>query len=237
MANKLQRKLASRKQRIQFWWRRLKYAHHALPKEFDWDWSTPQCNRVAVVNALVGSQGQDCQYLEIGCDKDSLFNAVGCADKVGVDPSRGGTLRLTSDEFFASNEDKFDVIFVDGLHEYKQVRRDAINAAACLRPGGWMAFHDFLPRTWREQHVPRLNRRWTGDCWKLAVELAASPDFDFRILKVDHGIGVVRPNTENPQLVDMRDSLLDAQLDTFVNQLESLPVCEWQDGIRWINGA
>jgi hypothetical protein len=32
---------------------------------------------------------------------------------VGVDPEQGGSARMTSDEFFAENTDKFDLVFID----------------------------------------------------------------------------------------------------------------------------
>ncbi|MBP0574550.1 class I SAM-dependent methyltransferase, partial [Mycobacterium tuberculosis] len=89
--------------------------------------------------------------------------------------------RMTSDAFFATNTENFDVVFIDGLHEYAQVRRDVVHALGCLAAGGWIALHDMLPRGWREQHVPRLSRSWNGDCWKIAVELSHSPDVEFRI--------------------------------------------------------
>ena len=36
------------------------------------------------------------------------------SNKVGVDPISGGTLRMTSDNFFKNNETFFDLIFLDG---------------------------------------------------------------------------------------------------------------------------
>jgi hypothetical protein len=43
-------------------------------------------------------------YLEIGCDQDDNFNEIDCENKTGVDPKSGGTIRATSDEFFAGNQ-------------------------------------------------------------------------------------------------------------------------------------
>ena len=55
-------------------------------------------------------------YLEIGCADNDLFDAVMAGRKVGVDPLRGGTHRLTSDAFFAGYDgEPFDVVFIDGL--------------------------------------------------------------------------------------------------------------------------
>ena len=42
---------------------------------------------------------------------------------------------------------KFDVIFIDGLHEYEQCQRDCLNSMKFLNDGGIILFHDFLPRS------------------------------------------------------------------------------------------
>ena len=60
-------------------------------------------------------------YLEIGCDQDQLFSKIKIQNKVGVDPNSGGNVRKTSDEFFKENKNKFDIIFIDGLHTYDPV--------------------------------------------------------------------------------------------------------------------
>ena len=52
----------------------------------------------------------------------------------------------TSDEFFNQNNEKFDVIFIDGLHHYDQCQADAINSLKCLNKNGFIFFHDFIPR-------------------------------------------------------------------------------------------
>ena len=39
-------------------------------------------------------------FLEIGSFSNELFNKVKIKNKVGVDPVSGGTIRMTSDEFF-----------------------------------------------------------------------------------------------------------------------------------------
>src|ERR1700731_3738491 len=75
-------------------------------------------------------------YLEIGCQADGTFARVDVRRKVGVDPVSGGTVRMTSNEFFASNrEEMFDAIFIDGDHHHDQVLVDAYNALWRLNDG------------------------------------------------------------------------------------------------------
>lgn len=215
--------------------RLLKFKSHAHEKVFDWKWGEKSFNRIAMVNLLVGNtRGWNTSYLEIGCAGNLLFHSVAAKRKVGVDPAEGGTHRMTSDAFFAANTEKFDVIFVDGLHEYQQVRRDALNALACVEEGGWIAFHDLLPSTWKEHHVPRLQETWTGDCWKVAVELSQAKGVDFRIVEVDHGVGLMRKTSSNYSVPDLSERLLDAEFDVFVEEVEALPLISFDEAVALI---
>ena len=67
-------------------------------------------------------------YLEIGCDQDQLFSKIRINNKKGVDPVSGGNIRKTSDDFFQTNDEIFDIIFIDGLHTYDQVKKDILNS-------------------------------------------------------------------------------------------------------------
>lgn len=226
---------ASYRQRLQYKAMQFIYRKHACSTHYNWDWRITNFNRISLVNLLVNlNGGLSCKYLELGCAGNDLFDSVFCKKKVGIDPERGGTNRETSDEFFTSNTEIFDVVFIDGLHEYEQVRRDAVNSINCLSDGGWIAFHDFLPRDWKEHHVPMLQGTWTGDCWKLAVELAQSHDVDFRILNIDHGVGIMRPRVRDAKIIDLRNQLKHQQYDYFVSILEELPRVDWVDGVEWI---
>lgn len=208
------------------------YNQHAFPQTLDWNWKQTNFNRIAAVNFLA-SQFENPRYLEIGCDKNKLFDSVPITDKVGVDPEQGGTLQITSDEFFQSNPDKFDIVFIDGLHTYDQVRRDVVNSINYLQEGGAIALHDMLPRGWKEQHVPSLTKAWNGDVWKVAFELSNTAGIDFKIVKIDHGVGVFRITDQFDELIDRRAELTDKQFDYFYNNLDKLPLIDWNEFIAW----
>ncbi len=212
-----------------------KFRADRYPHALDYDWAAIRYNRVAIVNLLVSAApGGD--YLEIGCASNLLFDSVMARRKTGVDPVSGGTHRQTSDDFFQENPDaRFDVVFIDGLHLYDQVRRDLVNSLKCVRKGGWIALHDMLPRDWIEEHVPQLSTAgWTGDGWKVAFELMASPDVDFRLLAIDHGVGVLRALCDQPRIPDLRADLAPRRFPYFHQNFARLPVLGYDEGRAWI---
>jgi SAM-dependent methyltransferase len=202
---------------------------------FDFEWDEINYSRQAVVNLLLAN-ARGGRYLEIGCAGNDLFDAVMAADKVGVDPVRGGTHRMTSDAFFADwRGEGFDVVFIDGLHLYDQVRRDLDGALRVLKPGGWIAIHDMMPRDWLEEHVPQIQTRgWTGDGWKVAFELLASADVDFRLLLLDHGVLVVRPLSANPVVPDLSASLTGERFAYFHHNFARLPTADYGQAASWV---
>ena len=70
---------------------------------------------------------------------------------------------------------------------------DCINAAKVLNRNGIILFHDFLPRNSFEENVPRKQTAWTGDVWKVGVEIMKSIDCKFKIANIDHGVGILKP--------------------------------------------
>lgn len=219
-------------------WLQWQHAAAAHPTVLDWNWRGVGYSRIAIVNLLVAAtRGWDTRYLEIGCAGDTLFHAVAARHKTGVDPEQGGTVRATSDAFFATNTESFDVIFIDGLHDCRQVRRDVLNALGCLAPGGWIAMHDLLPGSWREQHLPRLQEAWTGDCWKTAVELAAASGVQFHVVRADYGVGLLRKVGGEVVVPDLSPELAHAGFGVFLERLPSLPLVSVEEAVALIRSA
>ena len=89
-------------------------------------------------------------YLEIGVrNPNDNYNIINAAFKYGVDPNPNGkyTYNMTSDEFFKNHvgEQKYDIIFIDGLHTYEQSYRDAINSTKHISEDGFIVMHDCNP--------------------------------------------------------------------------------------------
>ena len=144
---------------------------------------------------------------------------------------------MTSDDFFEINTKKFDVVFIDGLHEYQQVRRDALNSLKYLNDEGWIAFHDFLPANYLEQHMPRVGKGWpwTGDCWKLAYELSQAEGLEFKVVEIDRGVGLMRKISNDYSVPDLSESLLKSEFDKFLEILDKLPLCSFDEAIKLID--
>ena len=141
-------------------------------------------------------------YLEIGCDQNQVFDHVDVESKIGVDPSSGGNFRGTSNDFFRSNNKKFDCIFIDGLHEYDQVIKDIKNSLKCLLPGGYVMLHDCLPNKNSAQLVPRCRYKWNGDVWKAIVEVRTWNEYETITCLVDEGISIIQKK-KNSNILDM----------------------------------
>jgi len=130
-------------------------------------------------------------YLEIGCDKNQLFSKVNINNKIGVDPVSGGNVRKTSDDFFKENKSSFDIVFIDGLHTYEQVKKDILNSVNCLLDEGIILVHDCMPDSLGKQAVPRYKMQWNGDVWKAIVDLRQQENLEIYTCEIDQGIGVI----------------------------------------------
>ena len=172
------------------------YSSATIPIE--WTASPDRADLINAIGERIGAKS----YLEIGCNNNRCFSRIAIDRKVGVDPVRGGTVRATSDAFFAGNTESFDLVFVDGLHVYRQVLVDVQNALGFLAPGGVVVIHDCLPQSWAAQYPRPLQVAWNGDVWKAFVEIRTWPHVDSATCMIDHGLGIVvaRPNGQRLDL-------------------------------------
>ena len=158
-------------------------------KKIDIDFS--KCStRYDLINKIIKHKEYK-KYLEIGCFQDEAFNRIKIDRKVGVDPVSGGTIRETSDNFFSTNKEIFDVVFIDGLHRYHQVKKDISNSLNSISPNGVILLHDCLPLKSRDQMVPRSHGHWNGDTWKAIVEARTFDFIDTYTILADQGIGLI----------------------------------------------
>ncbi len=148
-------------------------------------------NRIDLIQACINKNNYK-NYLEIGCDDNVNFDAIKIENKIGVDPISGGNYKDTSDNFFNKNNLKFDCIFIDGLHHYKQVLKDIKNSINCLEDKGTILVHDCLPVSKSHQAVPRYRSIWNGDVWKAIVEIRTNPQIETKTVLIDQGIAIIK---------------------------------------------
>lgn len=183
-------------------------------------------NRTSIINSLIAKIGAK-SYLEIGVYRGENFNKISCANRVGVDPNdvqTTGTCTMfkgTSDEYFALHpNDKFDVIFIDGLHTSTQVAFDIVNSMRILNDGGFIVCHDMNPRLEEHQTENYNGGHWNGNGWKAFVQLRAQiQSWNFTTVDTDEGCGIIWKGVGN----------------TFTNNLE----LNWpnfvQNRAKWLN--
>lgn len=153
-----------------------------------------------IIQHLVDTKGYK-DYLEIGIDTGFTFGHITVEGlKHGVDPSpkqdSGTTHEITSGAFFAQNENLYDLIFIDGLHQADQAYQDALNSLNCLNIGGTVVMHDCNP-PYEECQFPKYpgdNTEWCGDVWKAWVKLRTLGGLRMAVLDMDYGVGIIQPD-------------------------------------------
>lgn len=168
---------------------------------------SPDTHSARRLNALANSMDSCTTYLEIGIRGGHTFENVEVPFRWGVDPEpmfRIASLphgarftRDTSDAFFrelASNH-RFDLVFLDGLHEWRQTYRDLVNSLRCTSRQALILIDDVVPDD-AYAAIPDLDqakaakaaadiasRRWQGDVYKtLLAIIRHHPELEFRVL-------------------------------------------------------
>jgi hypothetical protein len=165
--------------------------------------------RTELINGLIKKNNYK-SYLEIGVNTPAQpgYNWVGVEieTKHGVDPNVDTTYKMESDEFFNHHiKEKYDIVFVDGLHIFEQVHRDIMNSLDNLNDGGIIVVHDCNPVTEITQRRNRANPgAWHGDVWKSIVKLRVeNPDLEVYTVDTDEGCGIIRVG--NQELLEVND--------------------------------
>jgi hypothetical protein len=173
-------------------------------------------------------------YLEIGVSEGFTLEKVKASEIFGVDPNpQFHTLflpknvhffKVTSDEFFQNidKNQKFDLIFLDGLHHADFLFRDFLNALKHLAIGGWILIDDVIPCDSASSLIPEelslktrnemnLNGQpWHGDVYQIIGLIK-------RFEKLFEWYIIIYPN--NPQMLirpsrlfDIEEFLIDAKV-------------------------
>lgn len=176
--------------------------------------------RFDVINALLQQFKRPTRYLEIGVRNPlDNFAKINASQKHSVDPGvefkpNPVDFKLASDEFFEqlgagkllSQDFKWDVILIDGLHLADQVDRDISNALRHIADDGFVVLHDCNPPTeWhaRENYAYDLTPArvmWNGTTWKALFRQRFNPEVSVLCIDSDWGVGVIMKNRMLPAL-------------------------------------
>jgi hypothetical protein len=190
-------------------------------------------NRTEIINHIISKYNFD-TYLEIGVSDVNLnFNHIKIKNKIGVDPNPdvwGIDYNVTSDDFFKINKQKFDIIFIDGMHEFHFVYRDIINSLDILNENGVIVLHDCNPENEVIQMVPEtkdgiwtnqewvdfaenwrklsVDGNWSGDCWKAIVKFRSlHNNFKTFVIDTDFGVGIITKSTKSVEPLILNEEL------------------------------
>ena len=135
-------------------------------------------------------------YLEVGSYRNENVKNLKIDRKVTVDPDPDAyaNYQMTSDQYFAESDEKFDIIFIDGLHEHSQVWRDIRNSLEHLNPCGVIVMHDCMPKSEKMQvwdNKSHQTEEWTGDTWKAYYKAYGELSYKVYVVDTDYGCGVI----------------------------------------------
>ncbi len=151
--------------------------------------------RIELIQGLIDKHGYK-SYLEIGVNTPKQpgysHSSIKVDLKHGVDPNVDTTFKMTSDEFFKTNTNKYDIIFVDGLHLWEQAYRDIKNSLLALGENGTIVVHDCNPTTEITQRRIRASDAWHGDVWKAIVQIRLEDNVLVQTIDTDEGCAIIR---------------------------------------------
>jgi hypothetical protein len=155
-----------------------------------------QMKRIEIINKIIEKNGYK-KYLEIGVNTPAQpgysHDNINIEIKHGVDPNVDTTYKMTSDDFFKKNIEKYDIIFIDGLHIFEQAYRDIINSLNCLNNNGTIIVHDCNPKKEKTQRRIRASSVWHGDVWKAILKLRMEePELSIYTINADEGCAVIK---------------------------------------------
>lgn len=135
-------------------------------------------------------------YLELGIYDGATFDRVSSASKYSqaVDIcdkriNKSSNLFMgTTEEFFVTNKNKFDCIFIDADHRYESAKNDFIKSLDILNKEGTIFIHDTCP-----QHAHLLQDGYCSDSYKLNEYLSTVSNISFVTLPADiAGLTIIR---------------------------------------------
>ncbi len=155
-------------------------------------------NHSLVISTIIQSMPNVKSYLELGIYEGETFEKIwpSVGNCVAVDIVNKMKIKFkgvfhlsTTDEFFENNLEKFDAIFIDADHEYKQVKKDFMHSLDILNFDGIIFIHDTDPA---QKHL--IDPGYCGDSYKIVDWIhRVYPNLDCLTLPIcEPGLTIVR---------------------------------------------
>ncbi len=162
-------------------------------------------NHVQIINYLINTYNFK-TYLEVGVYNGINYNQIKCDNKECCDPcvctniiiKCDITYKTTSDEMFEQMpaNKKYDIIFIDGMHDEAFVDRDIMNSLKHLNKNGVICLHDTFPPTKLavKKYDTYANNRgtWCGDVFKSILKLNQTDLEYYTVKNNDFGLTVIK---------------------------------------------
>jgi len=211
-------------------------------------------NRTDVIQKII-SKKKARKYLEIGVANGKNFFPIKARQKIAVDPKfifskkrriiwmlrnfyniTSRFYEMRSDTYFANAKvsNCQDVVFIDGLHSYKQSLKDVKNVLRNLDKNGVIIMHDCCPPHKAAAHpadsynhavslnIPGWDRQWCGDVWKTICYLrSCRKDLKVFVLSCDYGLGIITRGESENTLSLTEDDLDKMNYDDLVKNREN----------------
>ena len=172
-------------------------------------------NHLEIINYLITKNNYK-SYLEIGVYDGINFNNVICENKeccdtceCNVNPNCKINYVMTSDEMFEqmSDDKKYDIIFIDAMHDESYVDRDVENSMKHLNENGVICLHDPLPESkfaaTKYDHYANNGMTWNGDVYKSIIKLNNFNNIKFyTVNNTDYGLTIIFKYNDKINLKD-----------------------------------
>lgn len=180
-------------------------------------------NHLQIINHLIETYDFK-SYLEIGVYDGENYNGVRCDEKECCDPcvcdvkvNCDVTYKTTSDEMFEDmpEDKKYDIIFIDGMHDESFVDKDIMNSLKHLNKDGLICLHDTFPpsKESTEKFDTYSDDRgtWCGDVFKSILKLNQTDLNYFTVNNGDYGLSIIE-YSDNPN-ADLRELTTDYEYE------------------------
>ena len=145
-----------------------------------------------LINQIAKTCGSE-SYLEIGIDRATTFQKISVENKTGIDPVKiplpirfkllNAKIYREYSNFYLEripSDTKWDLFFIDGLHEYNQTLDDILNCILHSKPESVLIIDDVVPcdkfsaipdqnecYLKRSESGDTRNKQWQGDVYKI----------------------------------------------------------------------